>query len=170
MENIEYWKRIEGFSYEVSTFGRIRRCEVVSKFSNSMVGTVLNPWKGNERYYSVTLVKEGKKYAFKVHKLVTDTFLGPRPIGLVVHHIDGNSENNRLDNLGYTTMSHNARASDYNIIRKQTMFSADEIERIKELSTHITGRQLSNLFNCSCATISNILNNKGAYLRKEGKS
>ena len=54
-----------------------------------------------------------------VHHLVAEAFLGPRPDGYVVDHIDGNVKNNRAVNLRYVTTSHNLinkkRKPDYGI-------------------------------------------------------
>lgn len=42
-----------------------------------------------------------------VHQLVALTFLGPRPKGQEVRHLDGNPLNNRADNLAYGTRTEN---------------------------------------------------------------
>ena len=38
-----------------------------------------------------------------VHHVVAEAFLGPRPCGLVVRHMDGDRENNAASNLAYVT-------------------------------------------------------------------
>ena len=44
----------------------------------------------------------------KVASLVAFAFIGPRPDGNVVRHLDGNKDNNRADNLAYGTHQDNA--------------------------------------------------------------
>lgn len=43
----------------------------------------------------------------RVHQLVLDTFVGPKPKGWVVNHKDGDKQNNHVDNLEYVTSSYN---------------------------------------------------------------
>ena len=43
-----------------------------------------------------------------VHSLVLEAFVGPRPAGAVVRHLDGDKLNNRLENLRYGTSAENA--------------------------------------------------------------
>lgn len=79
--------------YEASTTGSIRR---VSS------GHVLKPndnSKGN--YHSVSLYRAGARRAekLKVHALVTNAFLGPRPAGYTVNHKNGVKSNNSVENL-----------------------------------------------------------------------
>lgn len=47
----------------------------------------------------VTLFKDGKGTEFRVCDLVWTSFKGNIPDGFEVSHIDGNKQNNRLDNL-----------------------------------------------------------------------
>lgn len=51
----------------------------------------------------------GKRHL--VHQLIAHAFLGPRPEGADVDHINGNPSDNRPENLRYMTHSDNLRAS-----------------------------------------------------------
>lgn len=44
-----------------------------------------------------------------VHDLVAETFIGPRPEGFDIDHIDGNRSNNHYTNLEYVTRKENVR-------------------------------------------------------------
>ncbi len=52
---------------------------------------------------------EEKKRTFSVHRLVFEAFNGPAPVGLFVCHLDGDRQNNRLDNLVLGSGLDNAR-------------------------------------------------------------
>jgi hypothetical protein len=52
--------------------------------------------------------KDGKRRpGIKVHRLVLEVFVGPRPEGLECCHWDGNRKNNRLENLRWDTRASN---------------------------------------------------------------
>jgi hypothetical protein len=65
----------------------------------------LKPWwdhpERNTRYEKVAPVVDGVRRRCFVHELVALAFLGPRPEGHDIHHIDFNNHNNRADNLEY---------------------------------------------------------------------
>lgn len=42
-----------------------------------------------------------------IHQLVTEAFVGPRPTGSEVRHLDGNPANNRASNLAWGTRREN---------------------------------------------------------------
>ena len=88
MLNIE-WKPIKGYEglYEVSNDGRVRRL----RFTN-----------GNHDFEKVRECKGNTK---RVHRLVANAFRGES--NLQIDHIDGNKQNNRLDNLEYVTPKEN---------------------------------------------------------------
>jgi len=87
----EVWARIpDRHGYEVSTKGR-----VWDRYRDRLVSQRADP-KG----YAIALDTG-------VHRLVARAFYGPRPEGLVVRHLDGNPQNNCLENLTYGTHSEN---------------------------------------------------------------
>jgi hypothetical protein len=53
--------------------------------------------------------QRSKKRTVNVHRLVFETFNGPLPAGRFVCHLDGDPQNNRLDNLALGTGRDNAR-------------------------------------------------------------
>jgi hypothetical protein len=72
-------------------------------------GKVLKPqMDGNVRLF-VTLSKNGKYKPYRVHTMVALAFLGPRPDGLQINHIDGDCQNNAASNLEYCTASENMK-------------------------------------------------------------
>ncbi len=94
----EQWRWVPGYEglYEVSDQGR-----VYSHHSKH----ILKP--ARERYLYVNLVKDRRNKRFTVHKLVMLAFVGPRPEGLQVRHLDGKSYNCIRSNLAYGTVSEN---------------------------------------------------------------
>lgn len=55
----------------------------------------------------VCISKNGKQITITVHKLISLTFIGERPDGYVICHIDGNKNNNNVANIKYTTPREN---------------------------------------------------------------
>lgn len=97
------WRPIAGWDgYQVSSDGRVR--------SNKRGGEwrILKPTLVGG-YEEVRLFNGRRIRARKVHLLVADAFLGPRPPGLETRHMDGNSRNNAATNLRYGTRSQNRR-------------------------------------------------------------
>jgi hypothetical protein len=68
----------------------------------------LQPFRNGQGYLRVALYVDGRKINRTVHSLVAACFLGPRPDGRHVNHIDGNKANNRRENLEYVTPLENA--------------------------------------------------------------
>lgn len=97
----EEWKPVPGFpDYEVSSFGR-----VLSRHGRQP--RVLKPFRmGN--YLGVGLCGPGgATRRVTLHVLVAEVFIGPRPEGNDVRHLDGNHRNNTAENLAYGTRSEN---------------------------------------------------------------
>ena len=108
------WRPVAGFEdqYEVSEDGRVRS---VPRYSDSAFGGKrARPGKNLKTnlvagYPFVMLSKKGKRYCRRVHVLVAAAFIGPRPLGLTIHHKDHDKTNNHRSNLEYLTQKQNIR-------------------------------------------------------------
>lgn len=97
----EIWRAIEtSRNYEVSSFGRVRRAD------NKTIKTLTVNTDG---YAVVGLWDHGTGSLCYVHDLVSAAFIGPKPKGWTVNHIDACKLNNRPSNLEYATLADNAR-------------------------------------------------------------
>jgi hypothetical protein len=91
-------KDIQGFDglYAITTDGR------VWAYADIPEGGYFKALCG-QRYLNAVLYKDGKTTTFLVHRLVAKAFI-PNPKNLpVVHHIDGDKRNNRVENLIWVT-------------------------------------------------------------------
>lgn len=107
----EKWKPLPGnWLYDLSTLGRVRSWAVPggSTFRRSEPKILALSLKGpkGKQYLGVTL--KGGVQA-KVHRLVLETFVGPRPEGAEACHNNGDKLDNRLTNLRWDTPGANAR-------------------------------------------------------------
>jgi len=87
--------------YDVSSLGRVRRRDSGRAIKLQV----------NRRYLYATVRLHGKIKSFRVHCLVAASFIGIRPDGAHVNHIDGNKLNNRASNLEYVTPRENCEHS-----------------------------------------------------------
>lgn len=62
-----------------------------------------------QRYFYVSLVQNGIKKDYRVHRLVYMAFKGLIPEGMTIDHIDGNTKNNNISNLRCVSLSENCQ-------------------------------------------------------------
>jgi hypothetical protein len=100
----EEWKMVPGWGdkYRVNNHGRIQ-----SKASGNWKEMTLTI--KDTGYKNASLRHDGKQKKVTIHILVAMLFLGERPNGLVINHIDGNKLNNCVWNLEYVTAAENNR-------------------------------------------------------------
>ena len=97
---MEIWKPVLGYEglYEVSDQGRVR---------NNRGLILKDRFKTSMRYRCVALNKNRKATEKKISTLVLESFISPRPHKMVVRHLNGNAQDDRLSNLTWGTQSDN---------------------------------------------------------------
>jgi hypothetical protein len=106
---VEQWKPVVGYEgrYEVSSQGRVR-----SLPRARTKGGVLKPWEQGKCAYLAVKLRDRpsrRDRSVLVHTLVAEAFLGPRPTGEQVRHLNTDSRDNRAENLAYGSAVDNAR-------------------------------------------------------------
>lgn len=106
---METWRTIKDYpNYQVSNMGNVKgkKGNALRPFDRGKNGP--KPQRG---YLTVHLCStDTKGYDnHSVHSLVMKYFVGPRPLGMVINHINGIRWDNRLDNLEYCTQSYNRK-------------------------------------------------------------
>jgi adenylosuccinate synthase len=110
LSNKEEWRQVtkEGFSdYEISSWGRVKNSKskyLLSATKSGLWGhlkvTLQNPILGKSR-------KSGGIKDFKIHSLVAEAFMGAKPDGMEVRHLNGIPWDNSVQNLVYGTPKEN---------------------------------------------------------------
>lgn len=105
----ERWLPVVGYEgrYEVSDVGRVRSVTRVLRNGHRWAGRVLRIHKNPYGYPSIGLMMDGRQKTKNIHRMVLDAFVGPNP-DMYCRHLDGNPENNKLENLKWGTQSQNS--------------------------------------------------------------
>ena len=106
MNDTEHWLPIPGYEgiYDVSDQGRVRSW---LPYHGTPTPRIKKTNPNHKGYLLVGLRNEGRDGTAAVHKLVMLAFVGTRPVGMEIRHLDGNCQNNVTSNLGYGTPSEN---------------------------------------------------------------
>jgi hypothetical protein len=98
------WRQVREFpNYRVSDHG-----DVDSRRRSGARGGLLKQTKAIVSGYLMVHFSDGSRTRFvAVHVAVAEAFLGPRPEGLQIRHLNGLQEDNRAANLAYGTQSEN---------------------------------------------------------------
>lgn len=169
----EIWKDIEGFNgfYQVSNLGRVKSlggwCGTAKK--KERIRTLSHTKDG---YLKVRLMYKGKDITCRVHRLVAEAFI-PNPKNLeTVNHIDGNKENNVVNNLEWCDRTYQMEHA-YKLKLKTSRLGSDntnakltdeDIKYIKSVykkySREFNTVSLAKKFNVTNRVIGLIVNNK----------
>ena len=153
---IEEWRTIAEYEghYEVSNLGRARSLDRVDCGGRSRKGKVLIP--NNGTYIGVCLNKDRRQSFHRIARLVADAFMGECPSGYEVHHKDGDTHNNRLDNLQYVTHEANMRYAF--LAGNRGRLRADDIQDIfAHERAGLTPTQIAKLYSTDRSLIYRIL-------------
>ena len=98
----EIWKDIVGYEglYQVSNLGRVKsvkRNKILSQKHN---------WDG---YLRIQLWRNNKNKYVSIHRLVAEAFIENPNKKPFINHIDGNKQNNNVDNLEWCTQKENIK-------------------------------------------------------------
>lgn len=103
----EIWRPVfeyEGI-YEVSSLGRIKR---ILQRQGVAAGYIQNPRIDKHGYARVSLKDRGRDQLAKVHQVVAQVFLPPKPtLKHQINHIDNNRWNNKIQNIEWVTNQEN---------------------------------------------------------------
>lgn len=150
----ENWRDIPGYEglYQVSDLGAIKSVK-----KNKLLKSTLD----KDGRISIQLSKKGIRKTNKVCRLVTLAFIGEKPEGYHVCHIDGDKSNNAIQNLRYDTATENAidfyrygsKTSTGILTTEQVL----EIRKIHETNNY-SKYELAKKFNVSKSAIHCVIN------------
>jgi predicted XRE-type DNA-binding protein len=158
------FKILPGFpGYEMSSDGRAwkRKGEVLIELK-----PIVNRLR--KGYLQISPYLNGKNKTLAIHRAMMLTFVGERPEGMEIAHLDGNKANNSIDNLAYVTCvennSHKEAHGTY-LSGEQcrtAKLTWHQVQEIREL--YATGRysqsQLANMFGVTQTPVSLIVRRK----------
>jgi ribosomal protein S25 len=151
----EIWKDIKDFEgmYQISNLGRVKTLNYKNTGKEEIRALSLT----KDGYYKVRLLCNNKDKTVRVHRLVAEAFIPNNDNKETVNHIDGNKQNNRVDNLewadrheqlyhAYKNNLRKAQKGQYNCNASLTEEQVKEIRKIyiprsKEFGTVALGKK-----------------------------
>lgn len=117
------------FLYEVSEDGRSFR-NVKSKKESKIIVDHHHSEKG---YHHTFVNIKGHVQRVPIARVVAETFIGPKPEGMEIDHIDRNSLNDDYHNLRYVTKSEQMKNRDHtNIVAQGTKNILAHVNEVKQ--------------------------------------
>jgi HNH endonuclease len=161
-DNIRWLASLSFPDYEVSEHGQVRRAK---PGQGARVGAIVR-WHycNSTGYPDVRLRRNGCSVTMNVHRLVSEAFIGVKPTGLVVRHLDGNKLNNSAANLAYGTVAENnadkvrhgtSSAGERNPRAKISATAAAQIRA--QHANGVTAKSLATEYGLSASTVHRIV-------------
>lgn len=153
-EETEIWKKYD-YDYDVSNQGRIKRGK-----------RILSGSLHNDGYVFVTV--HGKQKP--LHRLIASVFIPNLEHKTEVNHIDGNKQNNNVNNLEWCTHSENQKHAYRTGLQPKAVktykgkFTEEQREEIKSLwDCGTSKREIARKYGISHTCINDIVNDKYKY-------
>lgn len=154
---MEIWRDIAGYSgeYKISNHGRVK--SIVAG------GLIMSNPRNYSGYRVVSLRGSKPRKQFRVHCLVLEAFVGPRPEGHQGCHNDNDKNNNHIGNLRWNTPKGNMtdrKSYEGQANPNSKISDAQKIEIRKRYLTGETCREIGVDFGISGVRVSQIGRNK----------
>jgi len=96
----EKWRPVVGYEdlYAISNLGRLH---------SNRAERVMKPAPDNDGYYKTMLCRDRHRLSVSIHRLVAQAFIPNPENKKQVNHIDGNKQNNCVENLEWCTQKEN---------------------------------------------------------------
>lgn len=146
--------REKGFEklYEVSDAGRIRSL-------HNKKPRILKPSPNANGFMCVNLSRNGKAITKRLSVLVAEAFLGKRPKGYVIQHIDFVHANDSLDNLRFVKFGRIIKERAPTKVARPNALSRGDYDRIHQMrKSGMTLAAIAKEIGCSLGHVSRIVN------------
>lgn len=108
------------FMKDIPGWEGLYACDTKGQIYSYRSNKFLSPAKSKRGYLHVTFTKDGKRYDYRVHRLIAMTFIDNPENKEQVNHIDGNKINNCISNLEWCTAEENiTHAKQYDLFAHQ---------------------------------------------------
>lgn len=148
------WRKLKEFdNFEISSDGRLRKNGRLVKLGKTMDG-----------YQQYAFRINGKAKYKRIHALVLETFIGPRPPKHDCCHINGIPNDNRIENLRWCTRKENVQDSIKHGTKAacqrhgSAKLTNDQVKKIRqEYADGMTGYALAKKYNLARSAMHNIV-------------
>ena len=149
---------------DIPGFECLYACDTKGQIWSYYTNKFLSPSKSKRGYLHIVLIKDKKRYDYRVHRLIAMTFLENPENKEQVNHIDGNKMNNCVDNLEWNTIQENCRHRQDNglgNIEAATIAKYKPIMSINiktgKTDTYCSLKEAANTLSCTVKGISKVL-------------
>jgi hypothetical protein len=131
-------------------------------------GRIFTPRLDRNGYLAVDIRLLGETHKYSAHRLILETFVGPRPDGMVCRHFpDADKTNNRLENIQWGTQEENrADSLIHGTIAcgerngKSVLTKAGTEKAAAMRKSGLTHREIAEKLNVGRSTITALLNGR----------
>lgn len=153
------WRQIENYPwYEISDRGDVR---------NTRTNKILGRRVDKDGYREVQLYDSGVGRNHKTHRLVAEAFIPREPDRDQINHLNGDKEDNRVENLQWCTRSENTRHA-YNELgfkanigpanAARTKLTADKVSEIVQLREQgMPVKEIAHMYEVSIYSIYRVI-------------
>lgn len=157
--------------YQISSTGRVKSLTRVDCRGQHRKERILHYGVCNGGYLRVSLCKNNKVVQRKIHHLVLESFVGPRPEGMEACHNNGVNTDNNVNNLRWDTPLNNKRDrikhGTYSNGSKNNLskLTEEDVIKIRELSENrkksgLMLKDIYTMFGIARPTLSGILSRR----------